>query len=76
MGVPIRGVNKKVGKTSSDSRCAALVKSRKPGANAAVWCIGTTTCYAQVGATGTNLAITGYRTCLFTGEQREPKLYY
>ena len=68
MGVPIRGRQKKVGKTYSDSKCAALVKRTTPRANAAVWCVRTRTCYARVGATAAKKRRTGYRSCLFKGE--------
>ena len=68
MGKAIGGVKTDVGKTASDSECSDLVKSTTPGANAAVWCIPTKTCSAQVGATGTDATKTGWRTCLFKGE--------
>ena len=65
VGDGIGGTNRRIGTTTTEDRCARLVRIKEPSANGATW--ADKECWAEFGATGSD-GNSAWRTCLFNGE--------
>ena len=65
VGDGIGGTNRRIGTTTTEDRCARLVRIKEPSANGATW--GDKNCWAEFGATG-NDGNNAWQTCFFQDE--------